>query len=189
MKGGAPTQRATPSPRRVLPSTGLTPAAITRTSTSFEMGAGISTSAQTSTSGPPKRVTWIARIDVSGGRQKDVLELCVVVQCVRPQLPTNARLLEAAERGRHADRAMGVDGDRAALQPARNAHRAAGVVGPVRTGEPVDRVVRDLESLVLVLEWDHHSDRTEDLLASGAVRVRDGRKDGRGEPVAGALGR
>src|ERR1700674_3203164 len=134
MNGGDPTQRATPSPRRVLASTGLMPAATTRTSTSVEMSAGLCTSAQTSTSGPPKRVAWTARIDVSGGREEDDLELRVVVQRVRSGLAGDARLLEAAERGRHSDGAVGVDGDRAGLQPARGAHRAPGVVGPDRSG-------------------------------------------------------
>src|SRR5258708_35314888 len=152
MKGGGPTQRATPSPCRVLRSTGLIPAAITRTSTSVEIGVGLSTSAQMSTSGPPKRVTWTARMDASGGREEDVLELRVVIQSVRPQLAPDARLLESAERGRHTDRAVGVDRDRPGLQAARDSHRAPGVVGPDRSGEAVDRVVRDLDGLALVFE-------------------------------------
>ncbi len=84
---------------------------------------------------------------------------------------------------------MGVDRDRPGLQAARDSHRAPGVVGPDRSGEAVDRVVRDLDGLALVFERDDHGDRTEDLFARGAVRVRDGRQDRRWEPVAGALGR
>jgi hypothetical protein len=63
----------------------------------------------------------------SGGRQEDVLQLGVVVERVRSELPADARLLETAERRRHANRAIGVDRDGPGFECSGDAHRAARV--------------------------------------------------------------
>ncbi|GAA3157533.1 hypothetical protein GCM10020001_096940 [Nonomuraea salmonea] len=52
--GGSPSTAAMPEPWRVFQSTGLTPAACTRTKISVGRGTGRGTSARRSTSGPPK---------------------------------------------------------------------------------------------------------------------------------------
>ena len=64
-----------------------------------------------------------------------------------------------------------------ALDRARHAQRAGAVAGPDRARQAVDRVVGEADRLVLALERDHRGDRTEDLLARGAVVVR---RPGRG---------
>src|SRR5688572_19217498 len=62
-----------PWPSAVYRSTGLTPAARTRTRTSVGKGWGRGSSVTASTSGPPKRVTLIARmVSVIGGIVTDV---------------------------------------------------------------------------------------------------------------------
>src|ERR1700712_1003680 len=60
VKGGSPNTDDIPRPMRVLKSTGLTPAARTRTWTSVGIGSGASTSATCRTSGPPSSCWTIA---------------------------------------------------------------------------------------------------------------------------------
>src|SRR5919201_1218643 len=60
--GGSPSTPLMPLPARVLKSTGFTPAACTRTSTSVGRGSGRGRWTGSRTPGPPKRETWTARI-------------------------------------------------------------------------------------------------------------------------------
>src|SRR5205807_104373 len=62
VKGKGPIAAAAPLPVRVFQSTGLTPAAWTRTSTSVGSGSGCGISASCRTSGPPNRSWTIARM-------------------------------------------------------------------------------------------------------------------------------
>src|SRR5438445_13726615 len=109
------------------------------------------------------------------GREKYVLQLCVVVERVWSQIATDSGLLEAPEGRRHAHRVVRVDGDGPGLERPRDAHRAARAAGPDRSGKTVDGVVGDSYRLVLVSEWNDRGDRAEDLLARDAVSVRHGR--------------
>src|SRR4051812_21278409 len=61
--GGSPSPRLLPPFVRVFQSTGLTPAACTRTSTSVGSGSGLGRSTTSSTSGPPRRETCTARTE------------------------------------------------------------------------------------------------------------------------------
>src|SRR5439155_3242802 len=117
-----------------------------------------------------------------------VLELRVVLERVRAELASYTRLLETAERRRHPHRRVRVDRDRPGLERPGDAERARSVLRPDRAGEAVDRVIRDPDRVGLVLERDHGGDRAEDLLAGGAVVVRDGAEDGRREPETATLG-
>ncbi len=71
VKGGSPSSQARPWPALVLVSTGFTPAACTRTSTSVGPGSGRSVRVIRRTSGPPK-VSWVRAF------------ICVLMQ---PNLP------------------------------------------------------------------------------------------------------
>src|SRR6201994_3452924 len=66
------------------------------------------------------------------GRVIDVLQLGVVLERVGAELPPDARLLEAAERGRDPHRAVRVDRDHAGLDRPVDAQRAGAVAGPDR---------------------------------------------------------
>src|SRR3954452_7730923 len=102
------------------------------------------------------------------GRVVDGLQLGIVIERVVPELPADARLLEAAERRGHADARVRVDRDHAGLDRARGAERLGAVPGPDRAAQPVDRVVRELDRVGLVVERDHARDRAEDLIGSRA---------------------
>src|SRR5438132_2349239 len=129
------------------------------------------------------------RWDDSFGGHIDVLQLRVVLECVRPELASDSRLLEPAERRGHADRRVRIDRDRPGLERACDAQRAGAVPGPDRARQAVDSVVGQPDRLGFVLEGNHRGHRSEDLLARGAVVVRDGAEHGRREPVARPLGR
>src|SRR6185312_2482038 len=122
-------------------------------------------------------------------RVVDVLDLAVGLERVGTELAADPGLLEAAERGRDADRGVRVDRDHAGLERPRHAQRLCPVPGPDGAREPVDRVVGDRDRLGLVIERDHTGDWAEDLLAGRAGVVRDRSEDGRREPVAGAARR
>src|ERR1700761_249133 len=122
------------------------------------------------------------------GRVIDVLQLGVVLERVGTELAADARLLEAAERGRDPHRAVRVDRDHAGLDRPRDAQCARPVAGPDRAGKAVDRVVGERDRLRLAAERDHRDDRAEDLLAGGAVVVGDRGQHNRREPEAVAVG-
>src|SRR3954453_5935045 len=122
------------------------------------------------------------------GRVVDGLRLAVVLDRVRAELAAVARLLEAAERGRHAHRRVRVDRQHAALDGARHPQRLGAVARPDRARQAVDRVVGQRHRLLLVAERDHARDGPEDLLARGARVVADRAQDRGREPVAGAVG-
>ena len=79
----------------------------------------------------------------------DVLGLTVLVQTARAKFPADPRLLEAAPLGLRQVRVVVVDPDRPVAQPAGDALGARGVGGPDRAGQPVGRVVAELDRLVL----------------------------------------
>src|SRR2546428_3569152 len=111
------------------------------------------------------------------------LDLRVALECVHAELAAEARLLEAAEGGRDAHRRVRVDREDAGLERAGDAEGAAAVPRPDRPGEPVGRVVRDPDGLLLVVEGDDGGDRAEHLFARDPVVV--GRLDERArEPEA-----
>src|SRR4051794_26688797 len=122
------------------------------------------------------------------GRVVDVLQLGVGLERVGAELATDAGLLEAAERGRDAHRAVRVDRDHAGLDRPRDAQGARAVAGPDRAGEAVDRLVGEGDRLRLAAEGDDRGDRPENLLAGGPVVVGDRAEDHGREPVAVALG-
>ena len=78
---------------------------------------------------------------ISLRRVVDGLDLGVVVERVRAELAAEARLLEAAERRRHAHRRVRVDRQHAGLDRPRDAQRLGAVARPDRARQPVDRVV------------------------------------------------
>src|SRR5256885_7410894 len=90
--GGLPPARAPPATRRLRAPT----AAPFATASSRPNIAG-------PCKPPPEARRRIVRTTGAGyssaGREEDVLQLRVVVEGVRPQLPPDARLLEAAKRG------------------------------------------------------------------------------------------
>jgi len=81
--GGSPSTADTPLPDRVFQSTGLTPAATTRTSTSVGRGSGRGRSTSSSTSGPPNLVTLIARMVASMPRSCRDVAVAPVARCER----------------------------------------------------------------------------------------------------------
>src|SRR3712207_9546157 len=72
----------------------------------------------------------------------DVLDLCVVVEGVRPELAPDAGLLHPAEGRRDAHRGVGVYREDPGLYAAGHPEGAGAVAGPDRAREAVDRVVR-----------------------------------------------
>src|SRR5262245_47829013 len=78
MNGGSPKK---PPRRRVFQSTGLTPAAATRTSTSVGLVAGFGPSVSRSTSGPPSSVCCTARI-VAGLGPAVIGDVSAAPRCV-----------------------------------------------------------------------------------------------------------
>src|SRR5512133_3747003 len=99
----------------------------------------------------------------------DVLDLGVGVERVGAELAAEARLLEAAERGRDPHRGVVVDREHAGVDRPRHAQGTGAVAGPDRAREAVDRVVCDPHRLLLAPEGDHAGDRPEDLLAGRAL--------------------
>src|SRR5438067_12768048 len=116
-----------------------------------------------------------------------VLELRVVLERVRAELASHSRLLEPAERRRDAHGRVRVDRDRPGLERPGDPERPRPVRRPDRPREAVDGVVRDADRVGLVVEGDDRGDGAEDLLARGAVVVRDGAEDDRREPEAATL--
>src|ERR1043165_6711702 len=78
----------------------------------------------------------------------DVLQLRVVLERMRAELPPDARLLEPAKWRRDPHRRVRVHRQRAALHGTRHPHGARPVASPDRAGEAVDRVVGEPDSLL-----------------------------------------
>src|SRR5215211_6515798 len=93
----------------------------------------------------------------------DVLYLGVVVEGVWAELAPDARLLHPPEWRCDADGGVGVDGEDASLYAPGHAKGAGAVAGPDRAREAVDRVVREPDGFLLVLEGYNGDDRAEDL--------------------------
>src|SRR5436309_12691819 len=91
---------------------------------------------------------------------------------MQPELASEAGLLEAAERRRDANRAVGIDRQHPRLERARDAQCPRTVTSPDRAGEAVRRVVRDPDGVLLVGERDDRGDGAEDLFPCDAVVVR-----------------
>src|SRR4249920_3294598 len=100
------------------------------------------------------------------------LDLRVAVERLHPELPTEARLLEAPERRLHAHGAVRVDRDHACLERPGDSQGPGTIARPDRARESVRGVVRDPDRVGLVVERDHRGDRAEDLLSRDAVVVR-----------------
>ena len=106
----------------------------------------------------PAEPALLGRADVV----PDVLGLAVLVEAGGPELAADAGLLEAAPLGLRHVRVVVVDPDRAHPQPGRDPLALAGVLGPDRAGQAVDRVVGDPDRLVLVaerLDGEHRPER------------------------------
>ena len=108
---------------------------------------------------------------------------------MRAELAPVARLLEAAEGGRHPHRGVRVDRQHAGLHATRHAQCAGAIAGPDRPREPVHRVVGQANRLGLVAEREHGGDRSEHLLPGDAVLRGDRRQHCRREPVARTIRR
>src|SRR6476660_9467355 len=95
----------------------------------------------------------------------DVLGLAVLVEAAGPELATDPRLLEAAPLGLRQVGVVVVDPDRPVAEPGGDPLGATRVGRPDRAGQPVGRVVGELDRLLLGREALDREDRTEDLLA------------------------
>src|SRR3954465_2224119 len=89
------------------------------------------------------------------GRDEDVLLLGERIWRVRAELPAEAGHLVAAERRPVADARMAVHTEVARLDTARDPQCAAQAAGVDRPRQPVLRVVRQRDRLVLVVERHH----------------------------------
>src|SRR5262249_58953984 len=109
-------------------------------------------------------------------RQRDRLALRVLGEALRAELAPDPGRLAAAEGQREVERvavhAEGPDAD-----PRADRDAALDVRGEDRAGEPVGRVVRDRDRLLLVAVGEHAEHGAEDLLARDAHRALDAAKD------------
>src|ERR1700722_5636326 len=121
------------------------------------------------------------------GRDEHVLGLSEGIKRVRAELPAQARLLEPAERGPVPDRRVRVDRQVAGLHRPGHPDRAAHVTGPDGAGQPVRRVVGELDGAGLVLERGHRHHRPEDLVGVGRRVEADRCEHGRRIPPPGAI--
>src|SRR4051812_32546217 len=102
----------------------------------------------------------------------DVLGLRVLQEPGQPVLTTDSGALVAAERGHGGLRAgAAVEVHLAGADPPGDVHRPTEIPRPDGPTEPEVGVVGDAHGLGLVVEGDHHDDRTEDLLARDRVVV------------------
>src|SRR5215210_422171 len=102
----------------------------------------------------------------------DVLDLGVALERVHPELAAEPRLLEPAERRRHANGCIRVDGEDAGFDRPRHPHGPSDVPGPDRPREPERRVIGDAHRVVLVFERNQGGDRPEHLLTRDSILVR-----------------
>src|SRR3954454_2098643 len=100
---------------------------------------------------------------VGRGVAPDVLDLAVLVVTEVAELTTDTRLLVATERLRRRDHVVVVDPHGAGTHTGRDRVRAVSVLRPDTAAEAVDRVVRDLDRLVVGVERDDAQHRSEDL--------------------------
>ena len=98
----------------------------------------------------------------------DVLGLAVLLEPGLAELAADAGLLVAAPLRLGDVGVVVVDPDGAHAQPAATRWPAAGVLGPHRAGQAVDRVVGDADGVVLVGEGLDGQHRTERLVADDA---------------------
>src|SRR3954452_6890769 len=102
---------------------------------------------------PRRRVLEPEGVDRLRARvDDDALRLEVELECLEPELASEARLLVAAERDAREGRVRHVDADRARLDPRRDAMAARRVTRPYRGHQPVLHVVREADRVLLVLE-------------------------------------
>src|SRR5262249_35229787 len=122
---------------------------------------------------PGRRVAGPTAVDrdasSSGGLrdaliEDDCLGFQVGVHPVGPALSSDSRLLEAAERDAEV-RLEGVVADRSRAESAGDRIGTVQVVREDGRVQAVDRVVRDLDRLLLALRRDDAEHRAEDLLA------------------------
>src|SRR5688572_29878392 len=88
---------------------------------------------------------------------------------VRPELATEAALLESAEGGRVTHRRVRVHREVSGLNAAGDPQRATDIAGPERPGEPVHSVVGESDRVGLVVERQHGYNRPEDLLGDDPI--------------------
>ena len=101
------------------------------------------------------------------------------VQRVLAALASDSRLLVPPERHIRMQRIYAVDPGRAGVQPVRKGDPARDVLREHRRREPVQRVVRLPQHVLLVLKLDHHAHRPENLLLDDphvGARVREDRR-------------
>src|SRR3989475_2303493 len=113
----------------------------------------------------------------------DLLHLRVLFHAEAPALAPDAALLETAEGGVEEVDAVVDPHDPGADAPGER-QRLGGVARQHHAAEPVGRVVRDADRLLLVGEGDHGHDGPEDLLLRDADAIGDGAEDGGLEEVA-----
>src|SRR5450755_827356 len=116
----------------------------------------------------------------------DVLRLPILVETGRAELTTDARLLEATPLRLGKIRMIVVDPNGSMPKSPGNPLAAAGVTGPHRAGQAVDRVIADRNGLVLGAEPLDRQDRTEDLLLDDPHLPAAVGEDGRSEEEAGS---
>src|SRR2546429_6248783 len=113
----------------------------------------------------------------------DLLHLRVLFHAEAPALAPDAALLEAAEGGVEEVDAVVDPHDPGADAPGER-ERLGGVARQHHAAEPVGRVVRDADRLVLVREGDDGHDGPEDLLLRDADVVGHRAEDGGLEEIA-----
>jgi dihydrofolate reductase len=95
------------------------------------------------------------REGITGATSKldpDCFLLQVLVDCPKTVLPPDAGLLDPAEGHARRNDSIGVDPDASSPQPCCHPMGTSNVLSPYGPGEPVWRIVRQLNGLVLVLE-------------------------------------
>src|ERR1700678_4212213 len=107
--------------------------------------------------------------DLADRIDPDALFLEVFADRRETAFAPNARTLVAAEGRKEAYRPIGVDPDRAGLEPLSHGERGPDALGPHARGKPELRVVGDLDRLVLVVESD--TERTGPKTSSCAMRI------------------
>ena len=114
----------------------------------------------------------------------DVLGLLVLLETRLSELPAEAGLLVAAPLRLGDVGVVVVDPDRAHAHPGRDPLPLAGVLGPDRAGQAVDRVVGDPDRVVLVGEGLDGEHGTEGLVLHDAHPAAYAAEHGRLEEVA-----
>src|SRR5690554_4447535 len=119
--------------------------------------------------------SWQRVGDAAGSEpaHADVLELGELLEAVARSLAAEARLLDAAERGKLGGDDALVDADHAVLEPLHDAPDTAVVPGIEVGGKAEGGVVGHGDRLLLVAEAEHRRQRAEGLLA-GHRHLRSG---------------